>query len=83
MPWPKKFKNRAGKKSKNPSDSDRLPHISQSADPSAAKIIRGRTDLEGERRTVTVLFADATGFTSMSEHLPAYKPAEQTDPALS
>lgn len=35
----------------------------------AAKIIRGRAALEGERRTVTVLFADASGFTAMSERL--------------
>ncbi|MHC4183904.1 MAG: zinc-ribbon domain-containing protein, partial [Planctomycetota bacterium] len=35
----------------------------------AAKIIRDRSTLLGERRTVTVLFADASGFTSISERL--------------
>ena len=35
----------------------------------AAKIVRDRAALEGERRTVTVLFADASGFTSVSERL--------------
>lgn len=34
----------------------------------AAKILRDRATLLGERRTVTVLFADASGFTSLSEH---------------
>ena len=33
------------------------------------KILRERVNLEGERRTVTVLFADATGFTPISERL--------------
>lgn len=35
----------------------------------AEKILRDRTRLEGERRTVTVLFADAVGFTPLSERL--------------
>ncbi len=35
----------------------------------ARKILRDRARLEGERRNVTVLFADATGFTSLSEQL--------------
>ncbi len=35
----------------------------------AAKIIRDRSVLEGERRIVTVLFADAAGFTPISENL--------------
>ncbi|MEE8384848.1 MAG: AAA family ATPase, partial [Dehalococcoidia bacterium] len=35
----------------------------------AKKILRDRAALEGERRTVTVLFADAIGFTPISEHL--------------
>ncbi len=35
----------------------------------ASKILRDRETLLGERRTVTVLFADASGFTSMSERL--------------
>jgi len=35
----------------------------------ASKILRARATLLGERRTVTVLFADASGFTSMSERL--------------
>ena len=35
----------------------------------ASKILRDRKLLEGERRTVTVLFADATGFTSLSEQV--------------
>jgi len=33
------------------------------------KILRDRPTLEGERRTVTVLFADAMGFTPISERL--------------
>jgi class 3 adenylate cyclase/tetratricopeptide (TPR) repeat protein len=33
------------------------------------KILRDRPSLEGERRTVTVLFADAVGFTPLSERL--------------
>ncbi len=33
------------------------------------KILRGRTALEGERRTVTVLFADAVGSTALAERL--------------
>jgi class 3 adenylate cyclase/tetratricopeptide (TPR) repeat protein len=33
----------------------------------AEKILRDRPSLEGERRTVTVLFADAMGFTPISE----------------
>jgi class 3 adenylate cyclase/tetratricopeptide (TPR) repeat protein len=48
----------------------------QSADPRtytpphlAEKILRERPSLEGERRTVTVLFADAMGFTPISEQL--------------
>lgn len=35
----------------------------------AEKILRERTAIEGERRTVTVLFADAAGFTPLSEKL--------------
>jgi class 3 adenylate cyclase/tetratricopeptide (TPR) repeat protein len=35
----------------------------------AEKILRDRPALEGERRTVTVLFADAMGFTPISERL--------------
>jgi class 3 adenylate cyclase/tetratricopeptide (TPR) repeat protein len=35
----------------------------------AEKILRDRPALEGERRTVTVLFADAMGFTPISEQL--------------
>src|SRR5439155_24188165 len=35
----------------------------------AEKILRDRPSLEGERRNVTVLFADAIGFTPISEHL--------------
>jgi class 3 adenylate cyclase/predicted ATPase len=35
----------------------------------AEKILSGRTALEGERRTVTALFADAVGFTPLSERL--------------
>lgn len=35
----------------------------------ADAILRNRASLEGERRTVTVLFADAEGFTPLSERL--------------
>ena len=35
----------------------------------AEKILRDRAALEGERRTVTALFADAVGFTPLSERL--------------
>ena len=35
----------------------------------AERILQDRTSLEGERRTVTVLFADASGFTPISERL--------------
>ncbi|MCH7998824.1 MAG: zinc ribbon domain-containing protein, partial [Chloroflexi bacterium] len=35
----------------------------------AEKILRDRATLEGERRTVTALFADAMGFTPISERL--------------
>jgi class 3 adenylate cyclase len=35
----------------------------------AEKILRDRATLEGERRTVTALFADAIGFTPISERL--------------
>jgi class 3 adenylate cyclase len=35
----------------------------------AEKILRDRAALEGERRTVTALFADAIGFTPISERL--------------
>src|SRR5262249_47377467 len=35
----------------------------------AEKIRSGRAQLEGERKLVTVLFADVAGFTSLSEHL--------------
>jgi len=35
----------------------------------AEKILRDRSSLEGERRNVTVLFADAMGFTPLSERL--------------
>ncbi len=35
----------------------------------AEKILRDRATLEGERRTVTALFADAVGFTPLSERL--------------
>ena len=35
----------------------------------AEKILRDRATLEGERRTVTALFADAIGFTPLSERL--------------
>ena len=33
----------------------------------AKKILEGRSRIEGERRTVTVFFADAKGFTPLSE----------------
>jgi class 3 adenylate cyclase len=35
----------------------------------ADKILRSRAALEGERRQVTVLFADVAGFTALAEHL--------------
>jgi len=35
----------------------------------AEKILTSRTALEGERKQVTVLFADVSGFTSISEKL--------------
>ncbi|HEY7535852.1 MAG TPA: adenylate/guanylate cyclase domain-containing protein, partial [Thermodesulfobacteriota bacterium] len=35
----------------------------------AEKILRGKSSLEGERKQVTVLFADASGFTAMSEKI--------------
>jgi len=35
----------------------------------AERILRERSSLEGERRTVTVLFADAVGYTPLSEQL--------------
>src|SRR5215510_5213498 len=35
----------------------------------AEKILRSRSALEGERRHVTVLFADVTGFTPLAEKL--------------
>jgi class 3 adenylate cyclase/tetratricopeptide (TPR) repeat protein len=35
----------------------------------AAKIRSGRTEIEGERKLITVMFADVAGFTSLSEHL--------------
>lgn len=38
-------------------------------EPLAEKIRSGRTELEGERKQITVLFADVVGFTSMSERL--------------
>jgi class 3 adenylate cyclase/tetratricopeptide (TPR) repeat protein len=37
----------------------------------AEKILRDRAALEGERRTVTVLFSDAMGFTPLSERIDA------------
>jgi class 3 adenylate cyclase/tetratricopeptide (TPR) repeat protein len=37
----------------------------------AEKILRERAALEGERRTVTVLFSDAMGFTPLSEKMDA------------
>ena len=37
----------------------------------AEKILRDRAALEGERRTVTVLFCDAMGFTPLSERIDA------------
>lgn len=37
----------------------------------AAKILSERGRIEGERRTVTILFADAKGFTPLSERLDA------------
>jgi class 3 adenylate cyclase/tetratricopeptide (TPR) repeat protein len=42
------------------------------------KILEERSRIEGERRTVTVLFADAKGFTSFSEQLDAEKVYEIT-----
>lgn len=39
----------------------------------AQKILRERSQMEGERRTVTVLFVDAKGYTPLSEQLDAEK----------
>ena len=37
----------------------------------AAKIRSGRTEIEGERKQITVMFADVAGFTSLAERLDA------------
>ncbi len=44
---------------------------SQASPQLAQKILSERGRIEGERRTVTVLFADAKGFTPLSERLDA------------
>jgi class 3 adenylate cyclase/tetratricopeptide (TPR) repeat protein len=57
---------------------DAAPHPNPGASPAPAaytprhladKILRSRSALEGERRQVTVLFADIAGFTTMAEEL--------------
>jgi class 3 adenylate cyclase/tetratricopeptide (TPR) repeat protein len=47
------------------------PRVPQSYTPRhlAEKILTARSALEGERRQVTVLFADLAGFTTLAEHL--------------
>jgi predicted ATPase/class 3 adenylate cyclase len=53
---------------KSESTFDPLSHTPQHL---AKRILSKRTLIEGERRTITVLYADASGFTSISERLGA------------
>ncbi len=51
-------------------DHDRLPTPAEVTPPHlAAKILRERAQMEGERRTVTILFIDAVGSVSTGEKL--------------
>lgn len=43
--------------------------VTYTPEPLAEKIRFGRTELEGERKQITVLFADVVGFTSMSSQI--------------
>src|SRR5919108_2039344 len=77
-PLDQRFCDNCGARLKEPLEGDGPPPraTKPGADPRAytphhlaEKILRDRKGLEGERRTVTVLFADAMGFTPISEQL--------------
>jgi class 3 adenylate cyclase/tetratricopeptide (TPR) repeat protein len=52
-----------------PSLTYRSPVVAYTPRHLADKILRSRSAIEGERRQVTVLFADIAGYTSLAEHL--------------
>ncbi len=54
-----------------PTTKEKTHLLSHTPNHLAEKILRERSSLEGERRTVTVLYADAVGFTPISEKLDA------------
>jgi class 3 adenylate cyclase/tetratricopeptide (TPR) repeat protein len=53
----------------SPPAESRSPRASYTPKHLADKILKSRSALEGERRQVTVLFADAAGFTALAEKL--------------
>jgi len=72
IPWGTKFCGECGCQITKPSEAIPVDYSApQSYTPKhlAEKILTSRSSIEGERKLVTVMFADVAGFTAMSEQL--------------
>lgn len=79
-----KFCDKCGQELGGPKESTPIDYAQpQSYTPKhlADKILNTRSTLEGERKLVTVLFADVAGFTSLSEKLEPEKVLDEFIPS--